>query len=937
MEVALPAPAGPNPFVGPQSLETGQRIFGRDREIEVLYYQLSAERIVLLHSPSGAGKSSLIRAGLMPRLQERFDVWGPTRVNTEPAAGGSANRYVRSAVLGFEQGLPEARRRSDEVLSAMSLAAYVAQRPRRRSAPKQLVLIFDQFEEILTADPLALDAKREFFRQLGELLQNPDVWALFALREDYLAALDPYAYQMPTQLKNRFRLDLLGREAAEEAMVGTAAEGGRSFAADAVKQLAQDLATMQVQQPDGRFEKQVGPHVEPLHLQVACRGLWERMPADDPSIDLADIANFGSVDRALANYYEDVVGESPPDERAARAWVGDELITPTGIRSQVLRGVGASGGLYNDAIARLVDAHLVRGELRGGAVWYELAHDRLVEPVRTSNAAWFAQHLQPLQRDAALWARAGKPERLLLRAQDLARAEAWAASNAPLVLPIERDLLERSARQRRAQRGRQGLGAGIVALLMLGAGYYVREQQQRADNERAVAEERRLNIVALNEKVKTLEQAKVEAVAAQRQQTVDLVAQREANAAMKTRISVLESDTQRLGASVAALRDGNRTLEASIERHELEHGYLEDRIKALDESITTRSHQGEAHWERAGQLKPLPDILAAQGEALSRQIDALTRQEFDLMRLVRQSWPCNTVELVEEVAPASMVLPMGFNSPRKALAAAPPVPSDPGDSMRLRARIDELARELAALLGERARLTDEASWLQKEATLLQQQLGLLTEEAARLKGVELTLRQRQQALGVALARAEAERQSQLAWIAKQEIANAGALSYLMTAQTEHDRLESRTIAESSQIGGKQQKVEKLQDLVRSHTATMNPFVESLARAARSQAASDLAAMLAVKAYRWAPFDTNDPDRPQVYNTLWSVLRKVDPAAALALVAPDNLAAGKLATTRSEVMVSALCSRVGRPLTLAEWISFVGPACYTPQTAKVCEP
>jgi predicted nuclease with TOPRIM domain len=468
-------------------------------------------------------------------------------------------------------------------------------------------------------------------------------------------------------------------------------------------------------------------------------------------------------------------------------------------------------------------------------------------------------------------------------------------------------------------------------------GYYVHQQQQRADNERAVAEERRLNIVALNEKVKTLEQAKVEAVVAQRQQTVDVVAQREANAAMKTRIAVLEADTQRFGASIAALRDGNRSLEASIERHELEHGFLEDRIKALDESITMRRHQGEAHWERAGQLKPLPDILAAQGEALSRRIDALTRQESDLKRLVRQSWPCDTVEPVELLAPQSMALPMGFNPPRKALAAAPPVPSDPGDSMRLRARIDELARELAALLGERARLADEASWLRKEAALLQQQQSLLTEEAARLKGVELTLRQRRQALGVALARAEAERQSQLAWIAQQEIADANALSYLVTAQKEHDRLESRTIAESSQIGGKQQKVEKLQDLVRSHTANMNPFVESLARAARNQAARDLAAMLAVKAYRWAPFDTDDPDKPLVYNTLWSVLRQVDPAAALALVAPDNLAAGKLATTRSEVMVTALCSRVGRPFTQQEWVQFMGPACFTPQAAKVCEP
>src|ERR1039457_2985010 len=105
-----------NPFVGPRPIETGQRIFGRDREIEELYYLLSAERIVLLHSPSGAGKSSLIQAGLIPRLDELFDVWGPTRVNLQPPEGqlAGANRYVRSAVLGLGVRIPKRRQRPPE-------------------------------------------------------------------------------------------------------------------------------------------------------------------------------------------------------------------------------------------------------------------------------------------------------------------------------------------------------------------------------------------------------------------------------------------------------------------------------------------------------------------------------------------------------------------------------------------------------------------------------------------------------------------------------------------------------------------------------------------------------------------------------------------------------------------------------------------------------
>src|SRR6185369_3569777 len=113
---SLKRAVGVNPFVGPRPFETGRKIFGRDREIDDLYYLLSAERIVLLHSPSGAGKSSLIQAGLIPRLTERFDVWGPTRVNqplpanSSPGQTGAVNRYVRSAMLGFEQQIPAERR-----------------------------------------------------------------------------------------------------------------------------------------------------------------------------------------------------------------------------------------------------------------------------------------------------------------------------------------------------------------------------------------------------------------------------------------------------------------------------------------------------------------------------------------------------------------------------------------------------------------------------------------------------------------------------------------------------------------------------------------------------------------------------------------------------------------------------------------------------------
>ena len=68
-----------------------------------------------------------------------------------------------------------------------------------------------------------------------------------------------------------------------------------------------------------------------------------------------------------------------------RQWVDEKLITPDGIRNQVLRGARQSEGLDSALVQKLVATHLMRSEKRGGATWYELAHDRLIEPIRDNN------------------------------------------------------------------------------------------------------------------------------------------------------------------------------------------------------------------------------------------------------------------------------------------------------------------------------------------------------------------------------------------------------------------------------------------------------------------------------------------------------------------------------------------------------------------------
>jgi WD40 repeat protein len=443
----------PNPYVGPRAFRTGEKIYGRDAELRDLLDLLIAERIVLLYSPSGAGKTSLIQAGLIPSLEEeKFRLLPTARVNLEPPAtlpkDTPINRYVLSFLLSLEEALPDEKKKPLQELAGLTVDEYLKQFPKQADDPDTVVVIFDQFEEILSLSPTDQDAKVEFFSQVGAALRSRRRWALFSMREDYVAALDPYLRFIPTRLRNTFRLDRLEVRSARQAIQQPAHQAGVDFQDKAATLLIDDLRRVRVQSPDGTVQNQLGQYVEPVQLQVVCYRLWENRDSTSPQIRKSDVKAIGTVDTALADYYADQVANASRatkvSERLIREWFDRQLITGQGIRSQVVMEAEKSGDLDNQAIRLLEDAHLVRAEKRGGATWFELSHDRLIEPVRRDNATWLLKHLSLLQRSADLWQRNERPDRLLLRDKDLEQAETWAAKHESELLPIEREFLEAS-------------------------------------------------------------------------------------------------------------------------------------------------------------------------------------------------------------------------------------------------------------------------------------------------------------------------------------------------------------------------------------------------------------------------------------------------------------------------------------------------------------
>ena len=518
-----------NPYIGPRPYERQDRhhFFGRAREARDLLALIKAERAVLFYAQSGAGKTSLLNAQIIPALEEEgFHVLPVARVGSDVPPGidpkSVPNIFVLSALMGLAQD-PRQGTGKDvpaETLLHPTLLSFLRQlAPASGGEARPPILILDQFEEILTTHRDRWQDAQGFFLQLQAALREiPTLGVVLAMREDHLAEIDPYAPLLSKRLRTRFRMELLSREAALEAVKRPAQDAGCPFDSGVAERLVDDLSRIRVQRYSETAETEVtGPFVEPVQLQVVCQRLWENLPDAarmDHTIQWEEVGQFGNIDRALTDFYESALNlakTSEPSqgwsvtERQLRRWFSEQLITPMQTRGLALRGKDETAGLPNAAVNILENRHLIRADVRAGSTWYELAHDRLVEPILQSNRAWEAARQTPLRLTAKRWQEA-KSDILLYRDKALTEALAWTPAHAADVEPYETEFLQASQQaqqtRHRIERIRRtatlGLVIGLIitALLAIFAFYGWRQAQEQ----RQIAHTRQLAVQAALER-----------------------------------------------------------------------------------------------------------------------------------------------------------------------------------------------------------------------------------------------------------------------------------------------------------------------------------------------------------------------------------------------------------------------------------------------------
>jgi WD40 repeat protein len=595
-----PGSAAANPYAGPRPFTEAQSrlFFGRDRETADLYSLVVSHRVVLLYAASGAGKTSLLHAGLLPRLRGRYRILGPARVSGLVPAGVSeaaiANVYAFHVLQSWAAQEPEgdAPDRRALALARMTLAQFLGLAPaeaeergadRRRGAPT--VLIMDQLEEIFRLYPERWADRAAFFEQLRDVVEwGPHVRILLAMREDWIAELDPYTRLFWDRLHVRFRLECLRRPQALAAVTEPLAlltEGPCRFEPEAAEKLVTDLLTFRAVNAEGATVPVIGEFVEPVQLQVVCERLWQRLPAGTALITRADVEQLGDANAALGDFYVDCIREAARaagvSDGVLRTRFAKAFIGPGQTRRMVPREQGASGveGVPGRALDALEARLLVRRESRGAHTWYELSHDRFVDPIARSNEAYFQERgsamdvRRRLEERASRWLASQRRDRSLLLAGrgELRRAEQWRQSPEAGELDVSPAVDELINASRMHLRARKLLVsyAVVIPLVLVALGV-------------AYLGINRLMINALRAKA-------AEQTAAARALRLDANQRRDVATQRKAFAEKLTSDARRASLNAERVEQGAGPVESARER---------DRARVLEDEASRASAEAES-------------------------------------------------------------------------------------------------------------------------------------------------------------------------------------------------------------------------------------------------------------------------------------------------------------------------------------------------------
>jgi serine/threonine protein kinase len=499
-----------SPYAGLKSFQESDahRFFGRARDAAAAVARLRDVPLLGIVGPSGVGKSSFVRAGIVPALKASGEQW--SRLSLRPGRSpmaALANALVplvsadtnSSTASGIPTGphpvtgdASQQQQLLERLYTEPGLLGTVL-RTRARHRNQHILVFVDQFEELYTqvADPRERLAFTACLASVCDDVTTP-LRLVLSLRSDFLDYVAEAPALMAELTHGLFFLTPPDRDGLRDALIQPAEMAGYQFESPAMVESMLD-------------HLEHTPGALPL-LQFAASQLWEMRDRERRLLTSASYDRIGGIAGALASHADAVLAECTAREQTLTRALFLRLITPERTRAIVpvseLYELSPDHAELHRVIDRLVRSRLLVGQttasegggtIAGGSV--EIVHESLIQswPLlrrwldETQEDAAF---LEQLRNAAKQWQVRGRPQDLLWRGEAMAEAKHWHSRYRGELPELQRAYLAAvfsfSARAARRKRLAVVAAIGFLSTLVVAAGvalYTIRDAQQEVTSQ----------------------------------------------------------------------------------------------------------------------------------------------------------------------------------------------------------------------------------------------------------------------------------------------------------------------------------------------------------------------------------------------------------------------------------------------------------------------
>ncbi|MGH7601126.1 MAG: hypothetical protein ACREOI_32620, partial [bacterium] len=288
----------PYKYLDYYTFEDADLFFGREEETQKMVGEILSTRLLVLFSPSGSGKTSLINAGVRPALEKLGYETVYVRLDKDPIPSVQSAVAAALALPSSTSGFATSDAQTSDLHSFLKNAAVQARKP--------LVVFIDQFEEFFIVFENQPELRQQFIEQVAKIKYDDHlpVFLVLSLREDYFANLHEFREAIPSIFQNNanIRLEPFTEAEARRAIEEPVKVVGYEFEAGLVEQMLQDF-------------KNGKTRIEPIKLQIVCDTVWKAKPAAAQQITLKEYKASGGADEILDRQVAQILEKAPGRER----------------------------------------------------------------------------------------------------------------------------------------------------------------------------------------------------------------------------------------------------------------------------------------------------------------------------------------------------------------------------------------------------------------------------------------------------------------------------------------------------------------------------------------------------------------------------------------------------------------------------------------------